>query len=110
MQGKTAKELHSVHIKNFLLFSLPFQECIKIVMGEKAVIFEFDPSLSLVMEHSNAFRLVIPLIFSQITDPSVRLKEQHALSGGHVILIRWMATFGCHNLQDDVRFEELWRV
>ena len=79
-------------------------------MGERAITFELSPSLCLVTEPSNTSRLAIPLIFSQITDPLVSLKEQHVLSVVHVILIRWMATFGDYNLEDDVLFEELWRA
>lgn len=78
-------------------------------MGERAITFGLSPSLCLVTEPSNTFGFAIPLIFSQITGPLVSLKEQHVLSVGHVILIRWMATFGDHNLED-VLFEELWRV
>lgn len=64
-----------VYLRKFLLFSLLFQGYIKVMMGERAVMFGLSPCLCLVTEPSNTFRLSIPLIFSQITDPLVGLKE-----------------------------------
>jgi len=45
-----------------------------------------------------------------MTDPLVSLKEQHVLSVGHVLLVRWTATFGERNLGGDVLLDELRRT
>lgn len=114
VKGALANKSHCVLLRNFLLFScgyIPlFWGYIKVIMGERAITFGLTPCLCLVTEPSNTFGLAILLIFSQITDPFVSLKEQHVLSVGHVILLRWMAAFGDLNLEDDVLFEELWRT